>query len=375
MVSELLLGQGCSVTSAWRAHYSTSPHLSVPIWRSWQAARCEQTEDSNGVSYAVGTPLPEFEWAHHMVWRNWRRLLDEHERIVVVSGNNLPGWVPYSAGRKSLNWIASPYWGDREARVQAWPRWRRLYDRAFNSWVTKRQEKILLENTDTWAIGDYALKELRAIAPESKSIRGIIIIPVDTTVFRPQGASNDGRERKPFRIGFTGRVSDPRKNMALLVEAFARFRRNNADAELHIRGDMTREEFIGTYNAQMVAESLHVGAPLPREELAGFLQSLDCFVLVSHQEGLSQIAMEAMACGTCVVSTRCGGPEEFVIDNETGLLTSFEPAEVADAFDRLAGKPELRNRLARTGAARIAAEYSPGRFASQFMAAMETTFR
>ncbi len=375
MVDGLLRAHGYDVTSAWRAHYSTAPHLSAPSWRFWQAARCEQATGVTGDNaWAVGTPLPEFEWAHHLAWRNWRRLIDAHERIVVVSGNNLPAWVPYAMGRRSLNWIASPYWGDRQARVEAWPRWRRLYDAALNAWVTRRQERILLQRTDTWAIGDYALKELRALAPSSRSVHGIIIIPVDTAVFRPQDNLDTAADSAPFRIGITGRVSDPRKNMKLLVDAFARFARRHERAELHVRGDLSRQEFIDAYQAGGIADRLHVGPPLPRQELAGFLRSLHCFALMSHQEGLSQIAMEAMACGACVVSTRCGGPEEFVVDDETGVLTSFDPAEVADAFALLAGDSDRRLRLARAGAVRIAADYSPSRFAGQFMAAMETVF-
>jgi glycosyltransferase involved in cell wall biosynthesis len=202
-------------------------------------------------------------------------------------------------------------------------------------------------------------------------VHGVIVIPVDTQLFRPAGQAVSGAG---FRIGTSGRISDPRKNMKLLVEAFARFLAKYPDAELHIRGDLTAQEFITRFDARKIATALHVGPPLKRVQMPDFLRSLDCFALTSQQEGLSQIAMEAMACGTSVVSTRCGGPEDFVADGETGLLTGFEPAEVADAFVRLSADVGLRRKLGAAGSALVGERYSQARFEEQFMAAMGRVF-
>ena len=80
---------------------------------------------------------------------------------------------------------------------------------------------------------------------------------------------------------------------------------------------------------------------VPIETLRDKLRSLDLFVVPSHQEGLCISALEAMACGCPVVSTHCGGPEEFVLDGETGFLVNPDPAEMADATRRILGAPKL----------------------------------
>ena len=52
----------------------------------------------------------------------------------------------------------------------------------------------------------------------------------------------------------------------------------------------------------------------------------------SAQEGLGISGIQAMACGVPVVSTRCGGPEDYVIDGKTGKLAGNTPEELADAI-------------------------------------------
>lgn len=334
---------------------------------------CEIAEGLPYKAVAVGSYLPEFEWAHHLPTGLWRSLVAAHDKIVVVSGNNLPSMVPFALGRKALSWIASPYWADRKDRFEAWPAWRRTHDLLFNGWVARWQEQRLLREVDTWTISDYALRELRALAPANR-IHGTIVIPIDTELFHPGARFEATSSRSRFRVGFAGRVSDPRKNMALLVESFSRFHRQAPDSELHIRGDMSREAFLTAYGGGELGAALMIDPPTERAELPAFLRSLDCFALMSHQEGLSLIALEAMACGTSVISTRCGGPEDFVMDESTGLLIDFDAGEACNAMSRLATDFDLRDRIARRGSDHVRTVYAPSRFKAQFEEAMAIAF-
>jgi glycosyltransferase involved in cell wall biosynthesis len=53
-----------------------------------------------------------------------------------------------------------------------------------------------------------------------------------------------------------------------------------------------------------------------------------------------------------------GGPLEFVVDGETGLVAAPEPKAIADAFDRLHADRELASRLGVAGNALVRAEVS-----------------
>ena len=79
----------------------------------------------------------------------------------------------------------------------------------------------------------------------------------------------------------------------------------------------------------------------------------------SHTEGLSLAAAQAQACGLPVISTRCGGPEEIVDDDVTGLLVPVaDPDALCRAIHTLAASPETRRQMGRLGRARALERFS-----------------
>jgi hypothetical protein len=164
--------------------------------------------------------------------------------------------------------------------------------------------------------------------------------------FRPQP---EGVE--PLRIGFTGRFDDPRKNLNLLLHAMARLVASGLYIKARlIGGEPTdgQRRLVEHLNLQAHAEFIPY---MDREGLRDELRRFDLFVLPSHQEGLCISALEAMACGCPVVSTRCGGPEEFVIDGQTGYLTGFDADEMAAAIRRIVIDRRIAGTPLRRGAA------------------------
>ena len=96
------------------------------------------------------------------------------------------------------------------------------------------------------------------------------------------------------------------------------------------------------------------------------------FCCPSVYEPFGIINLEAMACETAVVASAVGGIPEVVVPGETGFLVdphlrpgTFEPADpaafsagLADAINRLARDPELRDRFGAQGRKRVAAHFS-----------------
>ncbi len=57
-----------------------------------------------------------------------------------------------------------------------------------------------------------------------------------------------------------------------------------------------------------------------RADIDRIMRSIDLLVIASESEGLPTVAIEAMASGKPVVSTKCGGSEDLIVQGETGLL-------------------------------------------------------
>jgi len=81
-------------------------------------------------------------------------------------------------------------------------------------------------------------------------------------------------------------------------------------------------------------------------QLARLYASLDVFVHSGPYETFGQTVQEASASGVPVVAPAAGGPVDLVVDGETGLLVApHSDAALADAVDRLAASPHLRQRM------------------------------
>jgi teichuronic acid biosynthesis glycosyltransferase TuaC len=77
----------------------------------------------------------------------------------------------------------------------------------------------------------------------------------------------------------------------------------------------------------------------PHESLPGLIAAADVMVLPTVSEGLANAWVEALACGTPVVTSDVGGAREVVDRPEAGRLVARDPAAVAEAVNALLADP------------------------------------
>jgi glycosyltransferase involved in cell wall biosynthesis len=153
---------------------------------------------------------------------------------------------------------------------------------------------------------------------------------VDFSVFRP--GDRAGLRRK---LGLTGptllSVGNlvPEKGHSLTIEALSLL----PDHTFLLIGSGRSEDALRSLAKQAgVAERVRFIGRLPHEELSDFYTAADIFVLASLREGWPNVLLEAMACGTPVVSARVGGTPEIVADAVAGeLFEARTPQALADA--------------------------------------------
>lgn len=87
------------------------------------------------------------------------------------------------------------------------------------------------------------------------------------------------------------------------------------------------------------------------DKLAQLYSSVDLFVFASHIEGFGLPPLEAMACGTPVVTTDCLGVRDFVIDSENAILVPpKDPRTLADGIIKiLTDREKLVEKLKENG--------------------------
>jgi sugar transferase (PEP-CTERM/EpsH1 system associated) len=175
-------------------------------------------------------------------------------------------------------------------------------------------------------------------------------------------------------LGTVGRMQTV-KAQPLLVQAFAQALR-----EQPALADRTRLVLVGDgpLRAEAEAQAAAAGiAPLvwfagERGDVPDVMRGLDCFVLPSLAEGISNTILEAMASALPVLATRVGGNAELVADAETGeIVPPGDVAALAAAIRRWAADPARAVAAGQAGRRRVAQQFSLG----AMVAAYEGVYR
>lgn len=224
-----------------------------------------------------------------------------------------------------------------------------------------------------WRAVDQVLSVSGALADRMTHVVGfpryrIQVIPngVDTERFRPLDSTKSELRRQ---LGLP-----PSGLLIGMVARFVRFKDHagviRAVAMLRGRGTQTHLAFAGSgplrgeleqlASALGVSDCVHFLGEMPRVER--LLHALDVFVSnSSHNEGMSNAILEALACAIPVVATRVAASPELLDEGSAGLLISpRDPDALATALRQLVDKPELRKLLSQAGRQRIEDRYGIG---------------
>lgn len=116
------------------------------------------------------------------------------------------------------------------------------------------------------------------------------------------------------------------KGFDLLIEAFNRANFGK-DIYLYIvGGGHLKNKLQKQIDAYKLNNQILLLGPMYRNEIGNLMKASDAFVLPSRKETFGLVYIEAMLAGLPVIATSCGGPEEFVNENN-GIIIPVENVE------------------------------------------------
>ena len=198
----------------------------------------------------------------------------------------------------------------------------------------------------------------------------IAVVPDGVEI--PAAITPEARENARTRWGFrpdetviecVGALT-PEKGHTLLIDAFAKLRRDVANCRLLLAGE-------GRLRGQLERQAREAGLGAAIV-FAGFVPDVesvyaagDLFAFPSLSEGAGSSLLRAMAYGLPVVAFAGGGVTEIIEDGRNGILVQeANPQKLAWAAAGLLGEPELRQQLAQAARETIADRYSAERMVS-----------
>ena len=195
---------------------------------------------------------------------------------------------------------------------------------------------------------------------------------VDTDRFAPlplslraPGRQQLGLQADAFVFGCVARMV-PIKRHADLLDGFAAATQGRRDAQLLLVGGGPLEPELRAQAARLGIDGRVVFLG-ERRDIEQLLPLLDCFVLASSTEGMSNAALEAMACGLPVIATAVGGNAEVVEPERTGFLVPpFSPLRIAAAMRELLLRPDRARQMGGQARLRVERQFSIGAMVRAF---------
>lgn len=158
----------------------------------------------------------------------------------------------------------------------------------------------------------------------------------------------------PF-ILYVGNL-EPRKNLSRLLEAFAELKRKDRMAhKLVIVGQKAwlYDGIFETVHKNSLKQEVILTGYIPSADLPVFYNATSLMIYPSLFEGFGLPVIEAMACGTPVI-TSYGSSLEEIASGAAVLVDPYSISSIAAAIEKVANSSDLQRDLRKAGVARAA---------------------
>jgi sugar transferase (PEP-CTERM/EpsH1 system associated) len=282
-------------------------------------------------------------WLYPKLFRLFRRLRPAivHSRNLAALEVQLPAWLAGVPVR--IHGEHGRDVGDLDGSNVTYQRVRRFY-RPFVSFYLALSRDL----------ADYLTEIIHV--PKSKVLQ--VYNGVDSVRFHPDPAGQQPPEGCPFDrpahwlVGTVGRMQTV-KDQPTLVRAFIHALELDPSLKERLRLTLIGDGPLRAECLQLLADAGVADIawlPGERSDIPEIMRGLDCFVLPSLAEGISNTILEAMASGLPVIATAVGGNADLVASGVTGsIIPAANPEAMAVEIVRLASQRDAAKDMGRAG--------------------------
>ena len=230
----------------------------------------------------------------------------------------------------------------------------------FNGFTTKIViliEKILAARTSVLiAIGSKVRDDLIAAGIGSEDKYRVFFPGLPTPKLFAKAATQSalGISSQTLYITFVGRLTQIKRPDRLLDVA-KECKERGLDVRFLVAGE---GELFESSKERSLKEQLNITFFGWRSDIDQIFAASDIAILTSDNEGIPLTLIQAAQASLPIVATNVGSISDIVINESTGYLTPTNPADMADAIEKLVRDPQLRKMMGEAGKARAGQYFS-----------------
>lgn len=167
---------------------------------------------------------------------------------------------------------------------------------------------------------------------------------IDLDIFKPEVTA------KKYDLVYAARL-ERNKGIINFLQAVSVLKEKKPDLKICIIGDGPLRSDIESYiNQHQLKECVELAGWLDGpQDVAKLFNQSRVFVNPSLNEGGPRVALEAMACGLPVVTTRVGVMLDIIKDGENGLMCDWDSQSMAGTILKMIDSSELQKKCSEAG--------------------------
>lgn len=314
--------------------------------------------------------IPEFS---PELWQYYRKHAHEYDIVHIHGPFHFAGWVPFWTRSKAKKVFTVHGTLDRWAmKKSGWKK--NLISALFQRKYVEQCDLIQVHNPDE---EEDLVRYLGHPHPHVVTINnGMLLSDYDQLPAKGQFRQQYGLDSDTPLILFLSRINI-KKGLDLLLPAFQHILREYPKARLFITGpDDGYLSYVTEFiQKNHLSEQIKLTGMLTGEDKLKAIVDADVFALPTYSESFSLAALEAMVCGTAVLTTDRIGFGHLLKQNHAAELVTHEVKDVERGLRRLISDSAYRTELAAKGQAFVRDVADINKVATKLYRAFEALIR